>query len=110
MRALVLLLVAVASAACKPSDVEVVFYRNDSHRFSNDERRTIERITSATVAEVRRMLPMLPAQITVRVEAGKNVIPEIGATASAAAPKTVQWTVDPDRPGGVEAIATTQLR
>lgn len=110
MRLLVLLLVAVASAPCRPSDVEVVFYRNGNHRFSTDEKRTIERIAAVTIAEVRGMLPMLPAQITVGVEAGKNVIPEIGATASAGAPNTIQWTVDPDRPGGVEAIATTQLR
>ena len=59
---------------------------------------------------MRRLLPALPADITLSVEAGKNVIPETGEAGSASAPKTIQWTVDPDRGGGVEAIANAQLR
>lgn len=36
-----------------------------------------------TAIEVRRHLPALAPQITLRVQSGKDVIPEIGATALA---------------------------
>jgi hypothetical protein len=110
MRLFVFLLLAAGGAACRPADTEVVFYRSETHRFSPSERRTIEQIATATVAEVRRLLPMLSKQITLHVETDTNVIPEIGATGSADSPSTIRWRVDPDRAGGVQAIATSHLR
>jgi uncharacterized protein YjaZ len=110
MRTIGCLLVASLSSGCAGSGVDVVFYGAEGHRFSTAERRTIERIAGSTAAEVKQLLPALPDHITLSVEAGKNVIPEIGATASAGAPDTVQWTVDTDSHGGVEAIANAHLR
>ena len=110
MRLVVLLLLAVTGAACRPSGVEVVFQTSDSHRFSISEKRRIERIASTSIVEVRRLLPMLATPITLNVSADKNVIPEIGATGSADGTSTVQWKVDPDRPGGTEGIANAYLR
>ena len=44
------------------------------------------------------------------MRSGKDVIPELGATAEASSPAFVMWTVDPDRPEGVVTIAETYLR
>jgi uncharacterized protein YjaZ len=110
MRAIGLLLLASLALGCEQSGIEVIFYRSDGHRFSNRERRAIERIARSTAVEVRRLLPALPHDITLSVEAGNSVIPETGETGSAGGTKAVQWTVDPDRAGGVEAIANAQLR
>jgi hypothetical protein len=80
-----------------------------AYEFTPAERRTIARIANATATEVRKLLPALPAQITLRVESGKQVSPEIGALGTAGI-DWVFWTVDPDRPEGVEKIAETHLR
>ena len=78
--------------------------------FTPTERRTIARIAGATALEVRRHLPALAPQITLRVQSGKDVIPELGATAVAGPPDWVMWTVDPDNPEGVVKIAEAHLR
>jgi uncharacterized protein YjaZ len=81
-----------------------------SYVFSATERRTISRIAGATATEVRRHLPALAPNITLRVRSGKEVIPEIGATAEVAPPDWLVWTVDAERPEGVVNIAETHLR
>ena len=81
-----------------------------SHAFSVTERRTIARIAGSTMREARQHLPALAPQITLRVRSGKDVIPELGAGATAIAPDWVQWTVDPDNAQGVVTIAETHLR
>src|SRR5688572_679728 len=75
-----------------------------AYSFTPAERRTITRIATDTAIEVRRHLPALPAQLTLRVESGKNVSPEIGALGTAGI-DWVFWTVDPERPEGVVKIA-----
>ena len=105
-----LFLLAAFSASCGTPNPEVVFYSSDGHHFSPTERRTIERIARATATEVKQILPALADQLTLRVEAGDNVIPETGETASAHPPNVVYWTVDPNRAGGIVAIANAELR
>ncbi len=105
-----LFLLAALSASCGTPNPEVVFYSVDGHHFSPAERRTIERIARATAREVKQILPTLGDQLTIRVEAGKNVIPETGETASAHPPNVVYWTVDPNRAGGIVAVANAELR
>lgn len=81
-----------------------------NYPFTPTERRTIARIAGAAALEVRRHLPALPPQITLQVESGKDVIPELGATAVAAPPDWIRWTVDVNRPEGVVKIAEAHLR
>jgi hypothetical protein len=80
------------------------------HAFTGVERRTISRVASAAASEARRFLPSLPSQISLRVESGTRVIPEIGATAAAIPPDWIRWTVDPANPLGVTGVAETHLR
>jgi hypothetical protein len=81
-----------------------------TYAFSPAERRTIARLAGAAAIEVRRHLPGLASQITLRVRSDDDVIPELGATATAVAPDWVQWTVDPGSADGVIKIAETHLR
>ena len=78
--------------------------------FTAIERRVIARVAGDAAREARSHLPALAAQITLRVQSGKDVIPELGATAFAAPPDRVLWTVDVDRPEGVVKIAEGHLR
>ena len=81
-----------------------------SYPFTAIERRVIARVAGDAAREVRQHLPALAAQITLRVQSGKDVIPELGATAFAGPPDWVLWTVDADRPEGVVKIAERHLR
>jgi hypothetical protein len=81
-----------------------------SYAFTPTERRTIARIAGAAAIEARRHLPALPHQITLQVQSGDDVIPELGATASVVPPDWIRWTVDPDDPRGVLVIAEQHLR
>lgn len=81
-----------------------------SYPFNATERRTIARIARDAAIEARRHLPSLASQITLRVTSGQDVVPEIGAAATATAPDWVQWTVDPQHPDGVVRIAERHLR
>ena len=81
-----------------------------SYPFTPPERRTIARIAGAAALEARRHLPALPRQITLQVRSGTDVIEEIGATAAAMPPDWIVWTVDPQHPRGVLAIAEGDLR
>ena len=101
-------------AGCRGSDLEIEYYEVEGldlrHDFTAAERRTIEAIANGAVAEVRARLPRLPVQLTLRVHAGKEVIPETGENATATPPQSVVWVVDPRRPGGVEGVANAWLR
>src|SRR6188474_1541087 len=99
---------ALAAASCATHEVAVE-YAGRAYTFSWAERRAIQRIADETASEVRRYLPGLPASLVLRVEAGRDVIEEIGAAAAAVPPAWVRWTVDPTRPEGVLAIAETHL-
>jgi len=107
--ALALVLIGTCGA-CRDTTEGVRTQFVGSYAFSATERRTISRIAGATAIEVRRHLPALASQITLRVQSGKDVIPEIGATAEVAPPDWVVWTVDAERPEGVANIAETHLR
>jgi hypothetical protein len=96
--------------ACRDATEGVRTQFVGSYAFSATERRTISRIAGATAIEVRRHLPALAPQITLRVRSGTDVIPELGATADVVPPDWVQWTVDANRPEGVVKIAETHLR
>lgn len=81
-----------------------------AYPFSATERRVIARVAGDAAREARQHLPALAAQITLRVQSGKDVIPEQGATAIAGPPDWIMWTVDSDRPEGVAKIAEAHLR
>ena len=81
-----------------------------AYQFTPAERRSIGRVADAAAVEARRHLPGLARQITLQVRSGKDVIPELGAGASALPPDWIVWTVDTDDPRGVVAIAEAHLR
>ena len=81
-----------------------------AYPFTATERRVIARVAGDAAREARQHVPALAAQITLRVQSGKDVIPELGATAIAGPPDWIMWTVDPDRPEGVLRIAEAHLR
>jgi hypothetical protein len=99
-----------ASLSCSDSSEGVRTQFIGSYTFTASERRAIARIAGDAAIEARRHLPALPVQLTLQVRSGKDVIPEIGATASALPPDWVVWTVDPDHTRGVLAIAESELR
>jgi hypothetical protein len=86
----------------------VEFY--GSYQFSPAERHAISEIAEITAWEVKKLLPMLPPELQLRARTGDRVNEETGQTAEFMPPAFVYWTVDPTRPGGVEAIARKQLR
>ena len=83
---------------------------DDQRFFPPDARAAIGKVCDATEPEVRTLLPTLPATVELAAQTGRFVIPETGEAGSAATPVRVNWTVDPSRPGGVAAVARTQLR
>lgn len=100
---------AAASVGCGTHDTTVTF-DTYGYEFSRTERQDIQEIVDATAREVRRVLPALPEQLVLRVNAGPKVIPETGETGSTFSTNVVYWTVDPNQLGGVEAIVHRQLR
>jgi hypothetical protein len=88
----------------------VWFYIVDGHRFSQTERDLIQHIADSTAIEVGQLLPTLPTQLILKVQAGKVVNPYTGEAASVVRPNTVHWTVDPHGSGGVSGIAEAELR
>ena len=104
------LLVAATCVGCVTRESTVEFYIAEGYRFSRAERRAIEDITESTAIEARRVLPLLPRGIVVRVYAGRDVIPETGETASTVSPDIVIWVVNPNHDGGVLAVVRTWLR
>ena len=83
VRAFSALLVLAACVSCdRTRNITVEFYSEDGYRFSQAERDTIEDIADATIPEVRKFLPALPNDLTLKVYPGKDVIPETGETGS----------------------------
>ena len=99
-----------AVMACRDSTTGIRTEFVGSYAFSATERRTIARVAGLATLEARRHLPALAPQLTLQVRSGKDVIPELGATATVGLSDWVQWTVDPDHPLGVVKIAETHLR
>lgn len=96
--------------ACRDTTTGIRTEFVGSYAFSATERRTIARVAGLATLEARRSLPALAPQLTLQVRSGKDVIPELGATATVGLSDWVQWTVDPDHPLGVVKIAETHLR
>ena len=97
-------------AACADNDLKIDFFRSETYTFSRSEQLAITRVARATLKEVRPLLPALPAKIQLTVRPGRDVIEETGETASAMAPDSIVWTVNPHREDGVTAITSKWLR
>jgi len=59
---------------------------------------------------VRHLQPALTHDLVLKVQPGKNVIPETGETDEAEPPNVVVWIVDPPRNGGAMATVRMQQR
>jgi uncharacterized protein YjaZ len=86
------------------------FAHTTAYAFAEEVRRAVQEVCAATAPELRALLPALPPRVELFVTAGSGVIPETGETGSAVTPRLVVWTVDPQRPEGVEAIVRAHLR
>ena len=105
-----LFLSAIALNACAKPDRSVQFFRSETYTFSATEQDRIEAIASATLRDARTLLPGLPERIHLTVRPGSDVIEETGETGTAMPPDAIMWTVDPQRNGGVDAVARKWLR
>jgi uncharacterized protein YjaZ len=100
----------LSGCAEKSQDLTIRFFRSESYTFTRAERRAIEDGSRAAIAEVRRLLPGVPAHIELTVRPGTEVTSETGETGDAMPPNGLMFTVDPSRPGGVAAITGAWLR
>lgn len=100
----------IASCGLAAQTMSVEFNNTAGHVFSNDEQAAITEIADSATAEVRQVLPQVPASVTLTVSAGEAVIIETGEMGMAAEPGRVSWTVDASKPEGVIAIANAHLR
>ena len=103
------LLLAIGCVSCGSHEITIE-YREIDHAFSWTERRTIQRIADGAVAEARHQLPLLPADLVLRVDADENVSDLTDSTATYAAPARLYWSVDPHRGDGVVGTAGSHLR
>jgi hypothetical protein len=103
-------LLAMTCLSCAKQNVAVEFFFADGYHFSQSERRAIQTVADATAIEVRSLLPALPHDLVLRVQAGTRVIPETGETAYATLPNSVGWIVDPNHAGGVSGTIQRELR
>lgn len=107
---------AFVSTGCAEKDIytsqglTIRFFRSESYTFTRAERRAIEEGARTAIAEVRRLLPGVPAHIELTVRPSTDVTPETGETGDAMPPNGLMFTVDPSRPGGVAAITKAWLR
>jgi len=106
--ACVAILAVVVALGCGRARVEIEY--RAGYSFSRAERRAIQQVADRAVADVRRLLPGLPAHLRITVQVGSRVIPETGETGSIGLPGAVYWTVDPAHAGGVIAVVNAQLR
>lgn len=83
---------------------------NDGRYFSKDARQVIAEICGNAEPEIRALLGDLHENIELACQTGPFVIPETGEMGAAIAFNRVGWTVNPDLPGGVAAVARAQLR
>lgn len=98
----------VAAVSCA-SPVVAIEYRA-GHDWSRSERAAIQGVADRAARDVRPLLPGLPTNLRITVQAGDRVIPETGENGSIGLPAAVYWTVNPKRQGGVLAVVTAQLR
>lgn len=103
-----LLATLVVAVGCG-TPVVTVEYRA-GHDFARRERAAIQRVADQAARDVRPILPGLPTDLRITVQAGDQVIPETGENGSIGLPGAVYWTVDPKHEGGVMAVVTAQLR
>jgi len=103
-----LLATCVVAIGCG-APVVAIEYRA-GYDFSRSERSAIQRIADRAARDVRPLLPGLPTDLRITVQAGDRVIPETGENGSIGLPAAVYWTVDPTHEGGVLAVVTAQLR
>lgn len=104
----VLVACIVPAVGCGAPLVEVEY--RAGYDFSRRERAAIQRIADRAARDVRPLLPGLPTDLRITVQAGDRVIPETGETGTIGLPGAVYWTVDPSHTGGVLAVVTAQLR
>lgn len=91
-------------------EIELRFVDTESHAFTDEERGVIRNVSVSALEEIASHLPDVPPRIELVIQAGDAVIPETGDGGIALAPGQIGWTVDPNRPGGVVAIARASLR
>lgn len=103
------LVIGLALSGCARPAIEVE-YRRGPHEFTRAERKAIEEIAEQAVRDIRPLLPALPADLRVTVQASTRVMPETGQTGEHGRPGAVYWYVNPDHPGGVEGVARAWLR
>lgn len=71
----------------------------------------IQRLAVAAEADVRAVIPQLPARIVLTVlVGGRYVIPATGDGAVCLAAGKIAWAADASRPGGIVGVAARQLR
>jgi len=103
-----MLAASVVAVGCGAPAVEIEF--RAGHDFSRSERVAIQRVADQAARDVRPLLPGLPTDLRITVQAGDQVIPETGENGSIGLPGAVYWTVDPTHEGGVIGVVATQLR
>lgn len=101
--------IALAGAAGCARPAVSVDYRG-AYDFTRSERAAIEGVANRAARDVRPLLPTLPMDLRLTVDAGDRVIPETGENGSTGLPRTVYWIVNPDHAGGVGAVVNAQLR
>jgi uncharacterized protein YjaZ len=78
-----------------------------AHDIDGDAAGVIRSICATTEPEVRALLPMLAAELTLTVSTSAYVIPETGEVGASVAPGQIRWMVRPD---DVAGIAQRSLR
>jgi len=97
------------TGGCRES-TQVSFFAVDGDEISAADQRTIRTIAADAVDEARRYLPQMPTPVLIRVQPGRDVIPETGENGTGTQPNEILWTVDIHHPGGVQRVAKTWLR
>ncbi len=105
---LLIALSAIAFVGCA-RPVVALEYRA-GHVFSRSEQAAIQRVADRAARDARQLLPGLPHDLRITVQAGNRVIPETGENGSIGLPAAVYWTVNPQHTGGVLAVVNAQLR
>ena len=88
----------------------VVFLDTDSYTFTGDEIAVVRKALNEAEAEVRTLLPSLPAKLSLLVSPTEFVIPELGSMGIALSPDIIQFSVDPEHAGGVAEVACATFR
>lgn len=108
-RALVLL-AAVILLASRVDAYTVRYTPAATKVLTAEQRAAIDTIAATAETDARRAMSELPRGIVVVVEVGRNVLEQTGERGAAISPTVIRWTVNPDRPEGVMAVANTYFR